>query len=91
MKAICLFVSSLSLFWTRVYVGERWGSLLCYLFSYALSLLYQIGLLLFWCIKINGAKTLLFAVHVCLLVSRTSGGLLDQLYVLVMHEKLKLE
>jgi hypothetical protein len=27
-----------------------------------------------WCIEINGAKTLLFAVHVCLLVSRTSGA-----------------
>jgi hypothetical protein len=48
-------------------------------------------MLQFWCIEVNGAKTLLFAVHVCLPVSRTSGGLLDQLYALVMHEKLKLE
>jgi hypothetical protein len=48
-------------------------------------------MLLFWCIKFNSAKTLLLVVHVYLLVSRTSGGLLDQLYVLVMHERLKLD
>jgi hypothetical protein len=35
-------------------------------------------MLLFWCIKFNGAKTLFLVVQVCLLVSRTSGGLLDQ-------------
>jgi hypothetical protein len=36
MKAICLFVSSLSLFWTRVCVGENLDSILSYLFCYAL-------------------------------------------------------
>jgi hypothetical protein len=43
--------------------------------------------LLFWCIKFNGAKTLFLAVLVCLLVSRTSGGLAGSVcYVLVMHK-----
>jgi hypothetical protein len=33
-----VFVSSLSLFWTKVCVGERWESILSYLFCYAFSL-----------------------------------------------------
>jgi hypothetical protein len=51
------------------------------------SLFCEIGMLLFWCIRFNGAKTLFLAVQVCLLVSRTSGGWLGQFcYVLVMHK-----
>jgi hypothetical protein len=32
MKAICVFVGSLGLFWTWVYVGESWDTFLSHLF-----------------------------------------------------------
>jgi hypothetical protein len=34
--AISVFIGSLSLFWTKAYVGESLGSFLLYLFLYAL-------------------------------------------------------
>jgi hypothetical protein len=37
-KAIGVFVGSLGLFWTKACVGESLGSLLLYLFPYALIL-----------------------------------------------------
>jgi hypothetical protein len=49
-----------------------------FIFVMHYSLLCYLGMLLFWCITFNGAKTLFLAVQVGLLVGRTSGGLLDQ-------------
>jgi hypothetical protein len=46
-------------------------------------------MLQFGCIKVNGAKTLLLLSMYASWSVGPVGGLLDQLYVLVMHEKLK--
>jgi hypothetical protein len=86
-----VFVSSLSLFWTRACVGERWESFLSYVFCYALFPFKLTRNAPTWCIKFNGAKTLFLAVQVCLLVSRTSGGLLDQFVCFGYAKELELE
>jgi hypothetical protein len=71
--AICVFVGSLSLFWTRVYVGERWDSFLSYLFQHALFPFYATRNVHIFVYFIQMVRNLLLAVQeYAFLVSRTN-------------------